>query len=214
MPDAPPYPLAQGHAFGLTRYGSVMIHDGKTDRKDQAAIRQWGATYKGRMRRPRFEPTGQFDGTMQRAVAEVQKIAGLPVTGLLGPDEWALPWTLDPPKGAYVRPGGEHAEKQKAQHRANVRDYWRRYSKFDIHPGTDPTAPPWFPGRPFGQKEYGEHVKPVQHFFGMKENGRFCRLTAQHVRGFQRTRGLPISGIVDARTASYMQAEIDNPLPL
>jgi hypothetical protein len=29
------------------------------------------------------------------------------------------------------------------------------------------------------------------------------------VRGFQRSHDLPVSGIVDARTASYMQVEID-----
>lgn len=207
--DYPSFPLPLGHTFGLSRYGSIMVHDGKADPRHQSALRQWQSAYKGRLRRPRFEINGIFDGPTQRAVAEVQKLAGLPVTGMLGPDEWALVWTLSQPKGAYVRPGGEHAERQREQHKANVKDYWRRYSKWDIHPGSDPNAPAWFPGRPFGYRERGEHVKPVQEFFGLKPNGRFSSLVATKVRGFQKTRGLPISGYVDARTASYIQAEID-----
>jgi peptidoglycan hydrolase-like protein with peptidoglycan-binding domain len=209
---APPFPLPLGHTYGPNLFGSLMIHDG-SDWRDAANIRLWGSTYKGRIRRPMFQPGERFTGHYQRAVAEIQRLVGLPATGLLGASEWPLPWTLEVPPARYVRPGGEHAERQRQQHKANVRDYWRRYSKFDIHPGSDPEAPPWFPGRPFGQFEYGEHVKPVQQFFGIPPNGRFTPRLAQKVRGFQRVNDLPVSGIVDARTASYMQAAQDDEDP-
>lgn len=208
----PPFPLPLGHKFGPVNWGSIMFHDGK-DFRDGQSLRTWGAAYRGRIRRPRFEPSERFTGHYQRAVAELQKMAGLPVSGLLGAEEWPLPWTLEPPPARYVRPGGEHAERQRQQHKANVKDYWRRYSKFDIHPGSDPNAPSWFPGRPFGIYEYGEHVKPVQEFFGRKANGRFDPRLAQKVRGFQRVNDLPVSGIVDARTASYIQAQTDDEDP-
>lgn len=210
MANPPPFPLPLGHRFGPNLHGSTMIHDG-SDWRDAANIRLWGNMYMGRIKRPLFRVSDRFTGYYQRGVAEIQKLAGLPVTGLLGADEWPLPWTLEVPSSRYVRPGGEHAEKQRQQHKANVRDYWRRYSKFDIHPGSDANAPPWFPGRPFGQFEYGEHVKPVQQFFGVTPtNGRFTARLAQKVRGFQRVNDLPVSGIVDARTASYMQAQIND----
>lgn len=189
-----------------------MTHDG-SDWRDGQSLMTWGRQYKGRIRRPNFVPSNRFSGHYQRAVAEVQKLARLPVTGLLGAEEWPLPWTLESPKGTWVRPGGEHAERQRQQHKANVKDYWRRYSKFDIHPGSDPNAPPWFPGRPFGVYERGEHVKPVQQFFGINPNGRFTPQLAQKVRGFQRVNDLPVSGFVDARTASLMQAQVDDEDP-
>ncbi len=211
--DHPPWPLPLGHKYASTQYGSLMYHDGRHDLRDRAAIKTWGLAYKARIRRPRYQPTGLYDGPTQRAVAECQKLAGLPATGVLGPDEWPLPWTLDPPPGAWVKPGGEHAEEQNRAHKVNVRDYWRRYSKLEVIPGGDPNAPTWFPGRPFGQREYGQHVKPVQEFFGHKTNGRFDRELASRIRGFQRANDLPVSGLVDARTAWLIEDKKNSPPP-
>jgi peptidoglycan hydrolase-like protein with peptidoglycan-binding domain len=151
-----------------------------------------------------MHPSGLYDGHTQRAVVEVQERAGLSRTGLLGPREWAAVWTHTPaPKPPPKPPERRKLTRQELRER---RRYWKRVSEWQVEPGTSPDAPAWYPGRPFGPRHEGEHVKAVQEVLGFHVSGRFQVALARRVAGVQRAHGLPESGVVDARTATLIES--------
>lgn len=200
--DAPPFPLPLGHTFGAAG-GDLSRHDGRTW-PDGERLSQWQSAYCGRWRRPLCTPTGRYDGPTQAGVAEIQQHLGLPVTGLLGPDEWAAVWELPPPAPPEPAPKPAVSESTRRAILARRLDYWRKYSKYKIRYGSDPNAPAWYPGRPFGPHEYGDHVTRVQEILGYKTTGRFSLAMGKRIRGLQRAWDVPVSGLVDARTAALL----------
>jgi peptidoglycan hydrolase-like protein with peptidoglycan-binding domain len=203
MTEAPKYPLPLGHVFGLNRL-AVHFHDGR-GKLDGVWLRQWQNRFCAAWRRPWMHPSGVFDGDTQKAVVEVQKHVGLPVTGALGPREWAAVWTTAPPE-PKPKPAPQPKRKLSHKEKRKRRAYWDRFSRWQVEPGSDPDAPEWFPGRPFGPHSKGEYVKEVQHLLGFKETGRYSIAMGKRVAGLQRVHELPESGLVDARTAQLVES--------
>lgn len=193
-----PFPLPDGHFFSTA--GDLRAHDGRNVR-DAMALRVWQANYVGRWHRPRHTMSAVYNGHVWRAVREVQAHLGLPLTGRLGAAEWAAVWG-PPPPGRYVRPKAEPPPRAVVLQKR--REKWDKISKWGVRYGSDPGAPPWYPGRPFGQHEHGPHVRRVQEILGTPPHGRFTAALARRIRGWQRVMGLPVSGIVDVRTACLL----------
>lgn len=196
-----PFPLPAGHVYGPPN-GAIHWHSGRDNPFDGQWIRVWMDQYRQRINRgvrpDQIRPV--FDGIVQAAVIDVQRLTGQPVTGTLGPDTWAAVWTYSPPQ----RPPVQQPPKAKKGGRGVSRtgqEYWRSMSTFHVKYGEDPAAPPWWPGRPFGPHERGEHVRQLQVLLGVKPTGVYNRDTERRVRGVQRIGGLPVSGVVDKSTA-------------
>lgn len=199
-----PFPLPAGHLFGPPN-GAIHWHSGRDNLADGQWLRVWMDQYRravNRSVRPdQIRPV--FDGYVQRAVVDVQRRTGLPVTGTLDPDTWAAVWTYSPPE----KPPAPEVPKERTGGRKLTGvsktgfDYWRRFSNWKVEYGADPAAPPWWPGRPFGPHEKGMHVRELQSLLGVKETGTMNRDTVARVRGLQRVNDLPVSGVVDVRTA-------------
>lgn len=201
-PRTPKFPLPLGHVFGPSRH-HITHHDGRA-KLDGLALRRWQSRFAGSWQRPWMHPSGLFDGLTQKAVLEVQATLGLRRTGLLGAREWAAVWerTPPPPKPKPVRqPPRKLTNREKRQRRR----YWRKFSQWQVEPGSDPDAPGWFPGRPFGPHSKGDYVLKVQEILGYAPTGRFSKAMARRVAGLQRVHGLPESGVVDARTAQVIE---------
>ncbi len=198
--DMPEFPLPLGHSFG-PQGGSLMWHDGRSLLHERQALARWQRAYRERInRRWGGQATGVYDGDTQKAVIDLQTRADLPRTGLVDPATWAAVWTHAP----SPRPAPPKVEKVPGRVRSSTRKswhYWRRFSTFEIRYGTDPALPPWWPGRPFGPHEKGWHVREIQTLLGLKDTGTFNADTQARVRGVQRMHHVPISGVVDGRTA-------------
>lgn len=198
-----PFPLPTGHVFGPPN-GALHWHTGRDDLTDSQWLKVWQDAYRQKVNRSvrpdQIRPV--FDGSVQAAVIDVQRRTGLPVTGLLDPDTWAAVWAYSPPQ--RVAPEVPKQPKGGRQLRHGSRkswDYWRRFSNHNIQYGEDPAAPPWWPGRPFGPHEKGWHVREIQELLDVKPTGTYNRDTQRRVAGVQRVNDLPVSGIVDRRTA-------------
>lgn len=188
--------------YGPSRY-HVTHHDGRA-KLDGLALRKWQARFCSHWHRPWMHPSGLYDGLTQRAVLEVQERAGLPRTGLLGTREWAALWTHTPEPPKPRKP--PEIKKLSRQELRKRRRYWEKFSQWQIEPGSDPNAPNWYPGRPFGPHTKADYVKPVQEVCGFNSTGRFQVTMARRVAGLQRAHGLPESGVVDARTATLIES--------
>ncbi len=178
-----------------------MWHDGRADLAEHQALAAWQDMYRQRInRRWQGKATGVYDAATQKAVVDLQTRAGLPRTGLVDPATWDAVWTCEvaarqkPPPVEKV-PGRVKRATRKSWH------YWRKFSTFQIEYGTDPNLPPWWPGRTFGPHEKGWHVREIQTLLGVKETGTYNQATQARVRGVQRVHDLPVSGVVDGRTA-------------
>lgn len=130
------------------------------------------------------------------AAIEVQKLAGLPTTGMVDADTWAAVWTVEKPKlePPAVKPAPTRRQLRLRAHRQ--RDYWRRVSNRVSFNG-DGSQPPWWPGRPFGPGEYGWHVEVLQDLVQARKTGVFNHETKRRVRALRRVHGLPVSDVVD-----------------
>lgn len=198
-----PFPLTAGHIFG-PHVGDIRYHTGRESLRDTRDLARWQRAYSERLDRRGITVNGVFDGDTQRAVINVQRLAGLPLSGCIDAATWDAVWTVQrPPKVNAVAPP---LEPNPATVKRTVRGdrkstYWRRHSKAGVEYGADPDAPPWYPGRPFGPNESGWHVQRVQELIGLNPTGRFTQEVARRVRGVQRMNDLPVSGIVDAATA-------------
>lgn len=210
---APSFPLPAGHTFGPT-CGDLSVHDGR-QWQDSQHLRQWQNAYCGRWRRPQATPTGLYDGPTQRGVAEVQQILGVPVTGRLGPDEWAAVWEREPPGKPESPPKPEPTTNERYYaklRRQRERERWAKYSKYKIV-YNNPGAPPWYPGRPFGPNETGPHVERLRELLGFRPKGRYTKEMARRVSGLQRAHGLPESGLCDVRLAAILDPPDTDPPP-
>lgn len=196
--EAPPFPLRRGDVFGPGG-GNLRYHDGSNWR-DSAELRRWQAALIGRWRRPRYRVTGRFDGLTQSGVRKVQAHLGRPRTGLIGPEEWAAVWGPPPVKP----PPPPLSKEAKIAIKQKQKAYWDKISKYKVRYGSDPNAPQWYPGRPFYVHEHGPHVRRVQEILGTPTHGRYTLDLARRIAGYQRAMGLPISGIVDVRTAAML----------
>lgn len=202
------------------RNGPLHWVDGRDSVTASSWLQVWQREYRARFNRrltpDQFQPV--YNAVVQGAVLDVQRRTGLPATGLLDASTWAATWTWEAPKKVPPQvpkepTGGRHLKPQsrKSWH------YWRRFSNYQVQYGTDPDAPPWWPGRPFGRHEKGWHVREVQSLLGVKETGTFNADTQRRVAGLQRIRQHPVSGIVDLQTALLIDPgpwpETDAPLP-
>lgn len=200
-----PWPLPAGHALGPP-LGDLRWHHGPCHPTCGAALVWWTAVYRQRVSR-KLDPVSVWGGTVQAAVIHVQQLAGLPTTGVLGQEVWDAVRTVQPVKSAKPKPASEWDPGQKCPKPAGARErwrYWLRYSKYGVEYGTTPDAPPWWPGRPFGPHEKGWHVLRVQELLGVKPTGCMNGGTVRRVRGWQRLRGLPVTGIVDVHMATEL----------
>ncbi len=199
-----PFPLPVGHVFGPA-HGPLHWHDGRESLLESRWLAVWQSLYRQkfnrRLRPDQFSPT--YDGLLQQLVIDVQRRTGQPTTGLLDMGTWDATWLYERPANprpevAKEKTGGRQLRPQskKSWH------YWRRFSNYQVQYGTDPDAPPWYPGRPFGRHEKGWHVREVQQLLGIKETGTYNADTQARVRGLQRLADLPVSGIVDRATAA------------
>lgn len=209
MPDStattevPAYPLPQGHSFG-PRGGSIMWNDGRDEMYARLALAQWQRRYRENVNRGwKGDPSGVYDGHTQKAAVDVQKKLGLPVDGLIGPDTWAAVWAYAPPKRQQPPPVEKVRGRVRALngHSRKSWHYWRKFSNWKIQYAQDPDLPPWWPGRPFGPHERGWHVREIQTLLSVPETGTYNKETVRRVRGVQRLHEIPVSGVVDARTA-------------
>lgn len=201
MRTAPPFPLPVGHVFGPP--GDLRYHDGRVIR-DSLGLRRWQAALHGYWCRPNCLTSGLYDGRTQRAVYEVQEVLGRPRTGLLGAEEWPVPWETPRPRKPLPEPPPKPTPWESRQAARDRKKKWLRHSNHRVQFGTDPDAPPWYPGRPFGPHEIGDHVRRVQEILGLTPSGRYTLQMTQRIRGWQRAMGLPVSGVVDIRTACLL----------
>lgn len=189
-----------------------MWHDGREFVNESRWLAAWQRTYRERVNRRGADPTGVYDGDTQRAVRDVQTKCGLPVDGLLGPEVWAATWVYKPPprEKPPAVPAVEPMPRWKVAALKNLKKgrvsskgwhYWRKFSNYRVQYGTDPDAPPWWPGRVFGRNEQGWHVREIQNLLGIKETGFFNADTDRRIRGLQCLHKVPESGVVDVRTA-------------
>lgn len=200
-----PWVLPAGHALG-PQLGDLRWHHGPCHPTCGGALLWWTAVYRQRLNR-KFTPVAVWGGTVQAAVVHVQQLAGLPTTGVLGPEVWEAVRTVQRPKPvprekwkdpqAHTKPKWSRAGRGQYE----KWHYWRRYSQYGIEYGTTPDAPPWWPGRPFGPHEKGWHVSVLQEKLGVKPTGCMNPGTVKRVRGWQRLRGWPVTGIVDVNMA-------------
>lgn len=186
------WPLPVGHRYGPQGF-DLRNHDGRAP-MEQVGLRAWQNAYQHRIKRVSF-PGGYWDSVTQSAAVEVQRLAGLPVTGLIDADTWAAVWTVEKPKiePKPVQPPSRRAQRLKHQ---LTRDYWRRISATATFTG-DGSQPRWWPGRPFGPGEHGWHVEVLQDLIQARKTGVYGRETAARVRALRRVHQLPVSDVVD-----------------
>lgn len=206
MPDAttaPKHPLPQGHAYGPEQ-GVLMWHSGRDNLLDRAGLCAWQRRYRSAWY-SRLDVTGVYDGATQRAAVAVQRAAGLPVTGLIDRDTWEAVWTVQRPSRTPPEPAPEPVVPTAKRQTSREWNRKRQFAQAGIEYGTDPEAPPWWPGRLFGLGESGWHVRQVQDLLGLKATGIYNQDTARRVRGYQKMHaGLTVSGIVDLVTAQHL----------
>lgn len=196
-PDTPGWPLPLGHRYGPQGL-DLRNHDGRSNLVEHRGLQAWQEAYRHRIKRTDFR-MGYYDSVTQMAAADLQKAAGLPVTGMIDLDTWNAVWQ-------YVKPPQLPPEKPqptKSQLRLRAKrqkDYWRRVSQHTDHI-TDGSQPPWWPGRPFGPGESGWHVERLQELLQARKTGTFNRETASRVRAARRKAGLPVSDLVDLTLA-------------
>lgn len=196
------FPLPLGHMFGMSLSGDLRFHDCRYSIVESSQLRQWQFRYRS-MWASKLEPTGRYDGPTQRAAVTVQEALGLPVTGWIDQGTWEAVWRHRRPQRA---PEPDPPAKPKRLTKQQW-EHWRLQSQFDIRYGKDDGDPPWYPGRPFGRHESGWHVRQVQEILGLKPTGRFNEETQRRVRGWQKMRGLPASGVIDSPTARLLDPQ-------
>lgn len=196
LPELPRFQLAVGHRYGPGGY-DLRNHDGRGSLQDSRAISMWQATFRQRITRLDLD-SGVFDAQTQQAALHVQRLAGLPATGVIDEDTWRAVWTVEKPKLEPPAPKPAPRPVTKAQvkgQKAKVKDYWRRVSN-RVEFVSDGSQPPWWPGRPFGPGEHGWHVSMLQRLLQARETGRFTQELGRRVRAARRLHGLPVSDVV------------------
>lgn len=199
--EIPQWQLAVGHRFGPSGY-DLRNHDGRNSLPDSRALATWQHAYRQRIKRVDLR-IGVFDGATQAAALEVQRLAGLPATGIIDQDTWHAAWTAERPKvePPERKPATEAATKAQLKKGATkAKDYWRRVSN-RVEFVTDGTQPPWWPGRPFGPGEFGWHVEQLQRLLQARITGRYTKELGARIRALRRLHGLPVSDLVDMRLA-------------
>jgi hypothetical protein len=202
-----PFPLQSGHLFGPAT-GDLRHHNGAQSLTDTRDLARWQRAYQQRINST-MQVTGRFDGPTQKAAVQVQEWAGLPVTGTIDQATWEAVWTVVRPpreKPPTPPPMEELPSFRTIERKVRVPNkatalYWKRYSRAGVEYGATPDAPYWYPGRPFGANEMGWHIRMCQQLLGLKQTGWFNRQLTVRVRGLQKIHDLPVSGIVDVKTA-------------
>lgn len=188
------WPLPVGHRFGPQGF-DLRNHDGRSSITESQHLQAWQLAFRHRIKRLDF-PGGYFSAVTQTAALEVQKLAGLPLTGLVDHDTWAAVWTVTKPQPAPPTVAPAVTKRQLRLRSQKQKDYWRRVSN-RVEFIADGSQPPWWPGRPFGPGEYGFHVETLQDLVQARKTGVFNRETASRVRALRRVHGLPVSDAVD-----------------
>lgn len=189
-----PWPLPVGHRYGLQGL-DLRNHDGRSSIREQQGLRAWQLAYRHRIKRTEF-PSGYYDGITQTAAADIQKKAGLAVTGMIDLDTWNAVWEWTRPPVVPPPPKAPPTKSQLRLRATKQKDYWRRVSARAEYV-TDGSQPPWWPGRPFGPGEHGWYVEQLQELLQARKTGSFNRETASRVRAARRVHGLPVSDLVD-----------------
>lgn len=207
----PPWVLPQGHSFGPMT-GDLRYHDARTSLVESRCVTAWQQQYRQRWHFL-FPVTGIYDGATQKACVKVQQEAHLPVHGRLDKETYDAVWAVTPPvKGKRVKTGHvEHPPRWSKTTR-----YWRLNSKRGVrqyehywhiklkNPPVVAGEPAWWPGRPFGPHERGDHVRIVQQLMGLKPTGIFNQDMATRIRGWRSARNLMSAPVVDLDMARIL----------
>lgn len=188
------WPLPVGHRYGPQGL-DLRNHNGRGSIGELQGLRAWQLAYRHRIKRTDFRD-GYYDAVTQTAAIELQRMTGLPVTGLIDADTWAAVWTADKPVREPPKEPAPPTGRQLRLRAKRQKDYWRRVSQHADYV-SDGSQPRWWPGRVFGPGDTGWHVEVLQELLQARKTGKFTKELAARVRAARRAAGLPVSDLVD-----------------